>query len=721
MNHFLAAARPVSILHSDDANLRQRLASALVDRAYVSHAPDERRFEELLNGQEPVLVFIDLRVPGALELASRLPRVYPHAVGIALGYPGSDPYTLASESGLYRVASVDADRETLADLADRAIERAGWMQETQMLREELARVRASQQHPGASGGRNLLSLQPLVKATRQLDRLEDMFEKIVDGVASAAMVSRVGLFYRYDGEPDFRLRASRCCLEDTESLTFNDRDPLVRWLQRSPRLVTRAGLEMIADPAERALLRRSLDLLGAEAFIPLNLRGRVLGWIFTGPSDGLLLDYGDHQELSFLSEHVVQTLENSIKHHALVSRQKLGENLLQMMPSAIVTVDAEGWVTWSSAPVERLFPALARSLVKVAGSGSSKQAPKIPIEDLGSRIAGLVRDALAGQPAREPIIWESQASGGRTLAVRTRQLIAGGNCLGAVALIDDITDRLAAEAQAEQVERISFWRELAAGLSHEIRNPLVAIKTFTQLLPQRYTDENFRLEFKEMVTRELGRLDGIVTQIESFAHPATPIVEAVNLPATLQEAATQARAFMDAPDAQIKIQADDALPELRGDSRALLQAFQHLFVNGIEAAMNKKINAQIRVRVIACAADGAVTGVKLAIVDNGPGIAPEVLDHVFSPFCTTKAQGLGLGLPVAQRVILDHGGRLELDSGTLGLCVNITLPLAPPRQPAVPPQLPIHSAPAAALPSGTQEDEREARRRLYEARMRLGQ
>jgi nitrogen-specific signal transduction histidine kinase len=137
--------------------------------------------------------------------------------------------------------------------------------------------------------------------------------------------------------------------------------------------------------------------------------------------------------------------------------------------------------------------------------------------------------------------------------------------------------------------------------------------------------------------------------------------------------------------------------------------------------MNKKVNAQIKVRVVAHAVGGEVAGFKLAIVDNGPGIAPELLDNVFSPFCTTKAQGLGLGLPVAQRVILDHGGRLELDSGTLGLCVNVTLPLAPPRRPAGQPQLPIHSAPAAALPSGTPEDEREARRRLYEARMRLGQ
>jgi nitrogen-specific signal transduction histidine kinase len=147
-----------------------------------------------------------------------------------------------------------------------------------------------------------------------------------------------------------------------------------------------------------------------------------------------------------------------------------------------------------------------------------------------------------------------------------------------------------------------------------------------------------------------------------------------------------------------------------------------LFVNGIEAAMNKKVTSHIKVRVIAHAVGGEVIGIKLAIVDNGPGIAPEVLDNVFSPFCTTKAQGLGLGLPVAQRIILDHGGRLELDSGTLGLCVNVTLPLAPPRQPAVQLRLPIQNAtPAAALPFAAAEDERETRRLRYEARMRLGQ
>ena len=649
MNESLVPTRPLCILHSDDAPLRHRLAGILNERAYICHAPDQHRLEELLGGGEPMLLFVDLRGEGSLDLLPRLGRLYPHAVVVALGHPGSDPFRLAQDAGVYRVEDLDADRKTMRDLADLIVERVGWMQETQMLRDELARLRSIQQHGPSGRGtapRNVLSLQHLIKATQHLDRLEDLFSKVVDGVASAALVSRVGLFYRSDGDAFFRLQAGRCCLDDTVALEFSDRDPLVRWLQRHPRLITRASLDHIPDPSERALLRRSLDLLGAETFIPLNLRGRVLGWLFTGQSDGLPFDHSDHPELSFLSEHVVHALENAIRHQEVLSQKTLGENLLQMMVTAVITTDPDGNVTWSNAPAERLFPVLARRLVQVSRGPAAKPAAFVPVEDLGSRLGSLVRDALAGEPTQEPYLLENRAAGGRTLAVRTRQLTSGGKCLGAVALVDDITEQIFADAQQEQLERTQFWRELAAGIGHEIRNPLVAIKTFTQLLPHRYTDEDFRLEFREMVTREVGRLDGIVAQIEGFAHPTAGVIDRADLTAMLEEAANGARAATEALDAQIKFQVDDNLPPWLGDAKALTQAFQHLFINGIEAAMRKKVRAQIRVRAMASKAGSEVVGYKLAFIDNGPGIAPDLLPNVFSPFCSTKAQGLGLDCPL---------------------------------------------------------------------------
>ncbi len=415
MNDSSAPTRPLCILHSDDAELRHRLSAILHERSYVCHAPDPMRLEELLGGNEPLLILIDLRIDGGLELLPRLVRLHPQAVAVALGHPDSLPFQAASEAGVYKVESLDADRRALRDLADRVLERVGWMQENHMLREELARLRTMQQHAVATGrsgggvnGRNPLGFRHLVKATQHLDRLEELFDKIVDGVASATMVTRVGLFYRQESDPFYRLRASRCCLEDTETLEFSDRDPLVRWLQRHPRLITRASLDHIADPSERTLLRRSLDLLGAETFIPLNLRGRVLGWLFTGQTDGLPFDHHDHPELSFLSEHVVQALENTLKHQQILSQKTLGESLLQMMPTTVVTVDAEGFVTWSNAPAEALFPTLARGLDRASAGSGGRPGNRVTIEELGSQLAGLVRNTLAGEPSPTPQFLESR-------------------------------------------------------------------------------------------------------------------------------------------------------------------------------------------------------------------------------------------------------------------------------------------------------------------------
>ena len=212
----------------------------------------------------------------------------------------------------------------------------------------------------------------------------------------------------------------------------------------------------------------------------------------------------------------------------------------------------------------------------------------------------------------------------------------------------------------------------------------MAIKTFTHLLPQRYTDEAFRLEFKEMVTREVGRLDSIVAHIEGFAHPTVGVIDNANLSVLLQEAADAARTATEALDAQIKINADEGLPPLRGDAKALSQVFQHLFVNSIESASSRKHRALIKVRVIPRKVGSEVVGFRLAISDNGAGVSREDLERAFSPFFSTKAQGLGLGLPIAQRVVLDHGGRISLDSGSTGLCVNIDLPLEPPAAEARP-------------------------------------
>ena len=101
MNDSLVPTRPLCILHSDDAPLRHRLAAILNERAYICHAPDQHRLEELLGGGEPLMLFVDLRLEGGMDLLPRLGRLHPHAVVVALGHPASDPFRAAQDIGVY--------------------------------------------------------------------------------------------------------------------------------------------------------------------------------------------------------------------------------------------------------------------------------------------------------------------------------------------------------------------------------------------------------------------------------------------------------------------------------------------------------------------------------------------------------------------------------------------------------------------------------------------
>ena len=117
----------------------------------------------------------------------------------------------------------------------------------------------------------------------------------------------------------------------------------------------------------------------------------------------------------------------------------------------------------------------------------------------------------------------------RSLSIQTRRLIHQDKPLGAVAVIQDMTPEESLRQKQELVDRAAFWTDLAASMSHEVRNPLVAIKTFAQLLPERFDDADFRREFNEIVVQEINRLDLIITQINNFAHPPELIFRPLDL------------------------------------------------------------------------------------------------------------------------------------------------------------------------------------------------
>jgi signal transduction histidine kinase len=259
--------------------------------------------------------------------------------------------------------------------------------------------------------------------------------------------------------------------------------------------------------------------------------------------------------------------------------------------------------------------------------------------------------------------------------VETRRLVDHKTALGAVAVVHDLTAEDNLRQKQDLADRAAFWTDLAASMSHEIRNPLVAIKTFAQLLPERFEDPDFRKDFNEIVVQEIDRLDKIITQINNFAHPSELVMKPVDLRASLKKAIELAKARITKNGVAIDTTLPNDLPRVLADEDALAEAFAHIVANAAEATSGQT-KPRITVAAKPIREGGRASGVVITVQDNGRGISPDLREKIFSPFCTTKARGMGLGLPIVKRTVFDHNGRVDIDSNPHGTSVSIMLPAA---------------------------------------------
>jgi len=209
---------------------------------------------------------------------------------------------------------------------------------------------------------------------------------------------------------------------------------------------------------------------------------------------------------------------------------------------------------------------------------------------------------------------------------------------------------------------------LAAGLAHEIRNPLASIKTFTEYLERQHADPVFRAKFQKIVGGEVERINRIVQQLLEFAKPMPPKLQPLELTRVVEETLELLNNELIQRHVEVK-RSYQARPTILGDPQQLKQCLLNLVLNSVQA-MNGHGCLTLETRI---------KGSELILVlgDNGVGIAPEALPHIFDPFFTTKETGTGLGLAVVQGIIREHGGRIAITSRVgQGTVVELSLPLA---------------------------------------------
>lgn len=206
-------------------------------------------------------------------------------------------------------------------------------------------------------------------------------------------------------------------------------------------------------------------------------------------------------------------------------------------------------------------------------------------------------------------------------------------------------------------ERLSAIGTLAAGLAHEIRNPLVSIRTFTQLLPERLDDPEFRSRFLELTLSEVDRICALVSELLAFARPAPATLERMDLAGCVERLclllSSQARTrgvhlSMIEPRSEIHVVADED---------QVKQVVMNVVLNAIQACIDGG-----RVQVSCYQSDALDGSACIEVVDNGCGIPEDAVGRIFDPFFTSRNEGTGLGLSVAHRIVASHGGSIEVRS-----------------------------------------------------------
>jgi signal transduction histidine kinase len=260
----------------------------------------------------------------------------------------------------------------------------------------------------------------------------------------------------------------------------------------------------------------------------------------------------------------------------------------------------------------------------------------------------------------------------RIFSTEDLQLLTGVAAGASVALENASLSRQLrrSEIVLERANRLSSLGLLAAGIAHEIRNPLVAVKTFLDLLPQRLDDEAFLSQFRELSLSELRRVTNLISDLLALGKSKTAERRAVELAPALEPVVRLMESTARKREIEVVATFEPRLPEVWADPDQLKQIILNLLLNAIETS---SAGGHVWLEVRSALADVVV----LEVRDEGPGIPPEQLETIFHPFFTTKDSGTGLGLTLVHQMVVEHGGEITVQSEVgRGSLFRVTLPTA---------------------------------------------
>lgn len=414
--------------------------------------------------------------------------------------------------------------------------------------------------------------------------------------------------------------------------------------------VTRDQIFRFAALADARELARVMEQMDAHVIAPLVWEDELIGLVTLGPK--LSGDMYSDEDLRFVADMALQAslgLRNAELYAQTAALMEFNERILQQMDNAVVVTAPEEQIVVFNEAAERLFALKAEEVI---GHG---------IDLLPPGVAECIRSSLVtGRtfPARQVEF----RRGDRTVPVVVSASPLAGDgerSQGVVAVIGDLTLIQELQRERAEAERLSLIRVISAGMAHEIRNPLVAIRTFAELAPRRLDDPDFRSSFLLVAQQEIGRIDKLVTDLMTLSKPADAVNEAVDINGLCRLVVRATAGLAEARDLHVQVVTSAPQHTVMGDSTRLYQALLNLMTNAIDAEPE---GGTVRLATEITQGERGGDVIRVVVHNSGSYIPPEEWENIFRPFVSRKPQGTGLGLAICQTIIEEHAGRIRVRS-----------------------------------------------------------
>ena len=366
----------------------------------------------------------------------------------------------------------------------------------------------------------------------------------------------------------------------------------------------------------------------------------------------LLLGFGGFVSLFWMQSY--RTARQSLQ-----DTSAFADEVVRHLPVGLIATDRKGRVTFFNSAAENIT-GLTRYLIQ----------DRKPDELLPEGLCGVQKKLDVGEIVTE-LEMDCSFSGNRVIPVSVsaaRIANENGEFLGQVLIIRDLSELRRLEDEVRRQEKLAAMGGLAAGVAHEVRNPLSSIKALATFFAEQFEEGSESHEAAKVMVQEVDRLNRVITELLEFSRPTDLKIQASDIGPLISRSIHLVQQDAARQNIDIRVNAAGDLCPARIDPDRLTQCLLNLYLNAIQA-----MESGGRLTVTCAAGDAG--DVHIRVSDTGGGISPEQMNQIFDPYYTTKSKGTGLGLAIVHKIIEAHGGHIEVHSAPdEGTSFRISIP-----------------------------------------------